>query len=170
MDYKSGVQNAMKKYHSKQLNQGLTRESRGKYKKPEKDTEKQVMAWAKEAGLNLHVIEASTYNSRTGTFGDAKVQAGFSDLVGNTSHGLACYIELKAKDRRSNLSDSQREFLIEKVEQGCFAVVVDSRDRVERYWKQFCSLKNLDERKSFLMECLPKKRTSRKNERDAPLF
>ena len=167
MDHKKNIMNAIHKYHGRQLNQGLTREPKGKNRKPEKDTEKQVMAWGRENRVFLHVIEASTYNGRTGTFGDSKVQKGFSDIVGNTEQGLACYIELKAKDRRSNLSEAQREFLEQKIDQNCFAVVVDSRARLEQYWKGFWSLKNVEDRKTYLRDCLPKKR---KGVNEDPLF
>lgn len=155
MDFKKRIEAAMIKNHQRQYNQGVTREQRPKRKKPEKNTEKEVLLWGKENNVLLHVIEASTWNGRSHSFGDAKAEAGFSDLVGNTEQGLACYIELKAEGRRSTLSDKQRVFLEAKIAQMCFAVVVDSRKRLEQYWKGFWTLKTPDERCEYLLDCLP---------------
>lgn len=166
MDHKKSTLQALQKYHQRQINQGVTREPKRKNKQPEKDTQKQVMSWAKDNGVFLHVIESSSYDPRLGRRGIQKAQSGFSDLVGNTSEGLTLYIELKAKDRRSNLSELQRQFLESKIDQSCFAVVVDSRARLEQYWKGFWSLKNPSEKVIYLKNCLPKK----KNAKDQPLF
>ena len=151
----------MKRYYEKQLNQGLTREPRAKNKKPEKDTESSVLEWSKHNNCFLHVIESSSYDpiSRRKTL--SKAQAGFPDLVGNTNEGLSLYIELKAKDRRSTLREDQRSFLTMKIHQGCFAVVVDSRARLEQYWKGYHSLKTSQEKKAYLLDCLPKKRKNK---------
>jgi len=165
MDHRKSTNNAILNYHRKQLDQGVSREPKKKQKTPEKDVQKSVLDWARENKVHLHVIEASTWNGRTRTFGDSKASAGFPDLVGNTEQGLVCYIELKAKGRRSNLSDKQRVFLEAKIAQSCFAVVVDSRTRLEQYWKGFWSLKSPEERQSYLLETLPKKRKSRNEDR-----
>ena len=45
--------------------------------------------------------------------------------------------------------------------------VVDARGRLEQYWKGYWSLKNSDDRKLYLMDCLPKKMANRN---DRPLF
>ena len=145
----------MIKHHQKYYNQGLTREKRPKNKTPEKNTQKDVLEWARENNVFLHVIEASTWNGRTGSYGDSKAEPGFSDLVGNTLQGLTCYIELKAQGRRSTLSDKQRVFLIKKIEQDCFAVVVDSRKYLQNIWKRYWTLKTSKEKQAYLIECLP---------------
>ena len=135
-------------------------------KKPERDTEKAVLHWARDNGFFLHLVESSSYDPILRRKGSARAQSGMSDLIGNTPDGLACYIELKAKDRRSTLSESQRLFLKQKIEQNCFAVVVDSVDRVSQYWRGFCSLKTSLERRQYLLDCLPKKSTRVKPPRD----
>lgn len=165
MDHKKSTREAIFKYHQKQLNQGVTREPKRKNKKPEKNVEKAILEWGKDLGNHLHVVDSSSYDPIFGRKGLAKAERGFSDIVGNTCEGLALYIELKAKDQRSRLSEFQRLFLENKIDQYCFAVVVDSRARIEQYWKGFWSLKDLDDRKSYLRDCLPKKRKSR-NEDD----
>ena len=163
MDYKKNVHRALQNYHSKQLNQGLTREPKRKNKKPEKEVEKEIMEWAQDNGIYLHVIEASSYDPRLGRKGLSKAESGFPDLVGNTNEGQSLYIELKAVDRRSTVSESQRLFLENKIDQSCFAVVVDSRQRLEQYWKGFFSHKEVEARKTYLRDCLPKKRASHKD-------
>ncbi len=164
MDHKKSTREAIFKYHQKQLNQGVTREPKRKNKKPEKDVEKEVMEWARLNQVFLHVVEASSYDPISRRRVLSKAQAGFPDLVGNNVEGHACYIELKAKDRRGTVSEHQRLFLEKKIDQGSFSVVVDSVARLEQYWKGFWSLKNPDERKTYLRDCLPKKRKSRNDD------
>lgn len=167
MNYKKSVQDSMKRYYERQLNQGVSREVKAKNKKPEKNTEAAVLEWSRHNNCFLHVIESSSFDpvSRRKTL--SKAQAGFPDIVGNTNDGLSLYIELKAKDRRSTLREDQRSFLIMKIHQGCFAAVVDSRERLEQYWKGYHSLKTINEKKSYLLDCLPNKR---KKNSDEPLF
>lgn len=165
-DRKISTQNAIHNFIKRECALGSTREPRQKNKKPERETEKAVLLWAKDNGFFLHVIEASSYDPILRRKGSAKAQSGMSDLIGNTPSGLSCYIELKAKDRRSTLSEQQRHFLMQKIDQNCFAVVVDSVDKVSQYWKGFCSLKTPLERRNYLHDCLPKKSNRVKPPRD----
>lgn len=130
-----------------------------KNKKPERETEKAVLRWARNNGFYLHVVEASRYDSLLGKMGEARAEAGMSDLIGNTPNGLACFVELKAKDRRSALSEQQRHFLVQKIKQNCFAAVVDSSSYIDQVWKGFCSCETSEKRQAYLMECLPKKKS-----------
>lgn len=165
-DRKKSTSAAMLKYHKKQLAQGTTREPRTKHKKPEKNTEAEVLLWANNYNIHLHVVDSSSYDYRHGHRGVQKAQTGFPDLVGNTEGGLVLWIELKAKDRRSTVSHSQRTFLLAKISQNCFAVVVDSAERLEQYWRGYTSLKNLKERQAYLYDSLPKKVVQRGKPRD----
>ena len=160
-DRKDSTNAAMLKYHQRQLNQGTTRERKGTNKKPEKNTEKNVLDWARNHNIHLHVVESSSYDPRLRRKGMSRAVSGFPDLVGNTQEGHSVWIELKAKDRRSALSDKQREFLLTKVQQNCFAVVVDSVERLSQYWKGFWSLQLESDRQTYLLDCLPKKRPER---------
>lgn len=159
------IENAIKGYHRRQ-DQGSSRQPRRKNKTPEKDVEKAVLEWARDNNIFLHVIEASSWDPRLGRKGSAKAQTGFPDLVGNSSDGLSLYVELKAKDRRSTLSEVQRLFLTRKIEQGCFAVCVDSPLKLDQYLRKFLSLANTDLRRSYLIDCLPKRMSSRKPPKD----
>lgn len=162
MNRKAGTEKALNNYFKKALGQGTSKEPSRKNKKPEKKTEDAVLHWAKANGFFLHIVDSSSYDLILQKKGMARAAAGLPDAVGNTPNGLSCWIELKAKDRRSTLSESQRHFLMQKILQNCFAVVVDSEARLDRYWRQFCALKSSDDRQAFLLDCLP-----RKNQREA---
>lgn len=157
MDRKESTKAAINSFIQRECAPQNNREPTRRNKSPERNTEKDVLKWGRLNGFHLHVVEASTYNpvTRQAESQNSKAEAGFPDVVGNTSTGLVCYIELKAKDRRSKLSESQRRFLEQKISQNCFAVVVDSDKRLEQYWKGFCSLKSGDQRQAFLYDCLP---------------
>lgn len=163
MDHKKSVAAALKKYHAKQLGQQST-PARKKYKSPEKEVQKDVMAWARENIVFLHIVEASSWDPVVQRRTLSRAERGFSDLVGNTESGHAVYIELKAKDRRSKLSEIQRIFLTRKINQGCFAVVVDSRERLEEYWSHYWSLESLADRARYLIDSLPKQRAKSRDD------
>lgn len=166
MNRKASTQAAIHNFLKKEYAKGSTREPQRKNKKPERETEHSVFHWAKYNGFFLHVIDSSTYDPILCRKGTAKAQSGMPDLIGNTPNGLACYIELKAEGRRSNLSLLQQLFLEQKIDQSCFAVVVDSAEKLAQYWRGFCSLKTSVERQKYLKDCLPKKSTREKPPRD----
>lgn len=158
MNHKQRVQYALEKFYKKQEQQQAPRESKRKYHRPEKDTEAQVLAWAKANGFHLHIVDSGSYDPRTRQRVGSKAQRGFPDLCGNSETGLSVWIELKAKDKRNTTSAHQRIFLERKISQNCFAVVVDSASRLEQYWRGFCRLTCEDARRDYLLECLPKLR------------
>lgn len=157
MDYKDRISKKIDNYIIKN-EIGTSREPKRINKSPEKDVEAAVLQWSRANGFDLHVVDSSQYDNRLGRMGSAKASVGFPDLCGNYSTGLSVYIELKAKDRRSKLSEAQRVFLTKKANQNCFAVVVDSVMRLEQYWKGFKRLKSPEERSAYLVDCLPKKK------------
>ena len=112
-----------------------------KNKKPEKVLEKQVIAWAPLKHWDLTVVEAkSVFNPRLGMYLRSQVEPGYSDISGNDNEGMAVYIELKSKGKRSTLSDTQRAFLTRKIFTNAFAVCVDSLDMLEenyKLWRKF---------------------------------
>lgn len=165
-DPKSRVKAAMLKHHQKILEPRTNIKPARQNKKPEKDTEKDVLIWARTKNIFLHVVDSSSFNPLTGCKSVQKAETGFPDLVGNHVTGLCLYIELKAKQRRSTVSEAQREFLSQKIQQNCFAVVVDSAERLDQYWLGFWQQKSLQEKQNYLLDCLPKKRAKT----DEPLF
>jgi len=129
------------------------KKSRAPSKKPEKEVEKQVLQWAKMQNIFLHVVESkAVFSQAAGSYLRGQVDAGFPDLVGNDSSGRVLYVELKAFGRRSNLSELQYEFLKRKINQGCFAVVVDSSEILNDFYYTWKTSKNPQ---SYLLSVLP---------------
>lgn len=128
--------------------------------KPEKIVEKQVMAMAKQIGLDLSVVESKAkYSKALGIYRQSETESGYSDISGNTPDGIAVFVELKAPGKIRNLSPQQRSFLLRKIEAGCFACCVDSPDLLfQNYlgWKQ--------QGREFLLRALPEVRVRRPKE------
>lgn len=159
MDRKDSTRAAMDAYIRRECAPENTTAPKRQNKTPERDTERAVLRWAKDNGFFFHVVESSRFDPLLGQMGSAKAQAGMSDLIGNTPNGLACFVELKAKGRRSALSEQQRHFLKQKIEQNCFAVVVDSAESIARQWSEFCSCSSQTKRQEYLMHSLPKEKS-----------
>lgn len=154
-------QGAKNKSRSKKQSQS------GSYKKPEKLVEKDCLDWAKKNGVHFHVVESkAVFSQAAGRYMTGQTESGFPDIVGNNSEGQVLWIELKAVDRRSTLSPVQYLFLTEKINQGCFAVVVDSADRLHEYYYTWKSSKNPP---GYLMGLIPVPKRIR-DEDERPLF
>jgi hypothetical protein len=127
--------------------------SRNKNQTPEKDVQKRVTEWAKLNHFYLHVVESkAVYSQASASYLRGQVEPGFPDLVGNDSSGCVVYVELKALGKRSNLSELQYEFLRNKINQGCFAVCVDSPELLSEFYYKWKSSKNPQ---SYLLSVLP---------------
>lgn len=107
--------------------------------RPEKQVEKEVMAWLNQNGFYCHVVESkAVYSQAAGQYLKGQTVPGMSDIIGVTPlNGLACFIELKAKGRRSVLSSAQKHFLKSNIEMDAFAVCVDSAALLETYYAEF---------------------------------
>ena len=94
-------------------------------------------------------VATKRYTGKTTSFG-------LSDIVGNSSTGLAIYIELKAPGRRvgSAIRPKQREFIIRKIKTGCFAIVTDSAQYANEVWLKFQPL-DYEQRVELLLSELP---------------
>jgi hypothetical protein len=157
--HKDSVLRAMNKYSANQLKEpGYTGR---RNKKPEKLVESAVLAWAKPRPVFLHVVDSSTYDHNTGEKHAQKVEVNFLDMTGNDGMGNSMWVELKAKGKRSRLSDGQRLFIKRKIEQNCFAVVVDSADLLHEYYTTFLMYDDLELRKQYLRSILPKEKAQR---------
>lgn len=105
---------------------------------PEKDLEQVVMPWLKTNGFSVNVIESkATYDLKAGRYIGQSVKQGFVDIAGNYKTGLGVFIELKAPGKRSTLRPAQREFLLDKIETGCFAVCIDSLMLLKNQFERF---------------------------------
>jgi len=163
MSYKDRVRLAVEKFTMKQnkKSSGIKR----KNLKPEKEVQLACVTWMRSLGWDVQVIESkATYDSRSGRYISQSVKAGYSDCSGNTNTGLSVYVEFKAPGRLSTLRFNQREFLLKKIESGCFAVCVDGTSHLKTLWKDY----NLSEdKKAFLIAKLPEVKTK---DRELDLF
>ena len=136
-----------------------------KNKAPEKEMIEKIKAKCFELSLCVSVIEAkAVWNRHANNYVKGQVEPGYPDISGNDNDGLALYIEVKAKNRRCNLKDHQRKFLEKKIKSNCFAVVVDSPDKLSFFYKTFKKLRHdgkIVKARKFLMDMLPKKRTAK---------
>lgn len=165
---KKGIEKALEKFHKKndpKPASGIT------YNSPEKDLEKEVLVWLRANGFHVNVIEAkAVYNRKLDRYVAQTVSPGFVDIAGNDKTGLGTFIELKAPGRRSTLRENQREFLLQKIETGCFAVCIDSVNLLESQYLRFTELRQKQQfefSKDFLRAALPKKKDEKD---DGPLF
>lgn len=151
------AEDALKKYYARQMGSEKRRRKGRKNGKPEKELERSVLQWASSQGIFLHVVEAkAVFSEKAQRYLRGQAEAGLPDLIGN--HGsLSVWIELKAKGRRSTLKEHQREFLVAKIEQGCFACCVDSVEMLESLLVSFLSTGTSD-RQLLLLNALPAKR------------
>lgn len=171
-DPRDGARRAIERWSQKQLEPQQTKPRRSN-KKPEAELVKQLQALCKTLGIAIHKVEASSYDFVAKRTTASRVEAGYSDLSGNTDHGIAVYVEAKAPGRLSTLKDHQRRFLVSKIHQNCFSCCVDSVDRLEFIYKKWCQLRrmNIDkESKDFLLSQLPQepKRREAKNDSELP--
>jgi hypothetical protein len=97
--------------------------------KPEKAVEFEVLAWCKDHGFDMSVVDSSTYGVR---YGLNKTSESLPDLVGNVGM-YSVWIELKAPGKLSTISIRQHAFLKRKIEAGAFAVCVDSAKLLEQH-------------------------------------
>ena len=128
-------------------------------KKPEKIVEAEVMTWLNLNGFSCDVIESkAVYSKGAGRYLAGMTVAGMTDIVGVDPIGRACFIELKAKGKRNNISIAQYVFMMGKIEKYAFALVVDSASSLEHYYKKFCEhIKSGDhnEARIFLRQIMP---------------
>ena len=105
-------------------------------------------------GWDLQVIESkAVYSESAGRYIGGQTKAGTSDLVGNTPDGIAAFIEVKAKGKRSTLRPDQHMFLSEKIMRNCFAICADSLDSAKSQYEGWLAA---DNKKKYLGESLPK--------------
>lgn len=148
-DHRKSILSAINKFSEKQL--------KPKRKKPNRNIEGPVVLeiynHLKSLGWSMSIVEAkSVYNEQAGRYMNGKTHPGYPDLSGNTPDGIAVFIEVKAPNKRSTIRPEQHEFLIEKIDTNCFAIVSDS---VEYTIKAYKAWMFSDIKKSFLLHELP---------------
>lgn len=158
-DFKDRIKKAMEGYDKRQNPVPTGR----KNKKPEAVIEAEIYKHLNSIGWSIDFYESSTFGINP-EYQDYKVRPGHSDLAGCMPNGTAAYIEVKNKGKRSTLSSTQREFLVEKINSNAFAVCADSLDYVLKSFEAWLSAPS---RKAFLLKELPRDKDSSS---DASLF
>jgi hypothetical protein len=140
-----------------------------KNEKPEKEVEKSVLAWCKQNGLFVSVVESkAVFSQGANRFLKGQAQSGFPDLVVLIAAGLFVAIELKAKGRRSSVRVNQYNFLKQVIQNQGFAAVVDCQEYLETLYFGFLKEADQSNRKNYLMSCLPVPRELKED--NTPIF
>lgn len=151
MSYQARIKSILDRQAMKQMREDDPLRTVKRNKKPEKETEKEVVHWLKKHGFFCHVVEAkAVFSEKTGSYLRGQATPGFPDMVGSSPDGKACFIELKAKGKISTLSFGQYNFLRQAIKFGAFAVVTDGAEDLAFKWKAY--LDGAD-----MMDFLPKK-------------
>jgi hypothetical protein len=130
---------------------------------PEKTiTEPEVLAWANRAGMDLSVVDTSAvWNPMAGRYLRRQASESLPDLIGNYGP-TSVWIELKAPGKRSVInakgSRHQREFLIRKIKQGCFACVTDGEQHLRALFTRWVNAPDIQEKVFILLNDLPQSR------------
>lgn len=164
---RQNIINAMEKFERK--NEPKVYDKKPANKKPEKITEKDCMAWMFSNGFNMNVVESkSTYSPTLQRFILSVIKAGVSDSFGNDKWGNAVFVEFKAKHCRAQLRPKQREFLVNKIETNCFALVTDNVFYLEACYRKWFTIRehSFHSARVFLSEQLPKRRKLQSTEGD----
>lgn len=107
-----------------------------KNKKPERDLQKKIFSWCREAGMHVYITDRG-YWGRIGMLYSCPFAQGHSDISGNDKDGLSVYIEVKAPGRIKTLKSDQREFLKERIKEKCFATVTDDLEKLKSLYFKF---------------------------------
>lgn len=153
------VKLALEKFSRRNSGIKKPRQKRDRAKSPEKQTEKEVMAWLEKNGFAVSVVESkAVYSKSAGRYLRGQTEAGFSDIVGVDGNAYAVFIELKAHGRRNTIRASQVEFLKTRISRGAFCVCTDSVDHVSSMYYAWLDMKNKseDDARKFLLKDLPK--------------
>ena len=134
-------------------------EPKKKNQKPEKETEKECLKWLKTNNFSISVVDsAAVYSSSRGGYKKGDTESGFSDLVGNDWLGRACFVELKARGKRKNLSPDQYTFLKSKIQSNCFAISTDTYEYLRdtyKEWASYADVGNFRMAQRYLHDQLP---------------
>lgn len=121
--------------------------------KPEAEFLLKLRRHLKSIGWSVHIIEAkASYSEDSGRYTHGAVSSGYPDLSGNMPNGLAVYLEVKAPGKRSTIRPAQHQFLIDKINTNCFAIVCDS---IEYFDSTFSKWQSTDMKKAYLLRELP---------------
>lgn len=164
MDHKKRVQQALESFLKKQEPPKGPQRTRI-HTHPEKQVQDLCLMWMREKGWDVNIYESkATFDPRSQRYISQSIKAGNADCMGNTADGTPVIVEFKAPGRLSTFAQDknyrQQEFLRRKIDTNCFAVVVDSPERLAQLWESFTELRSASpglEVRAFLHKSLPKK-------------
>jgi hypothetical protein len=165
-DHKARAKAALDKYLIRDMK--ASNRLMGKGKKngtPEKEVEVACKKWLEENGFtNVEIYESKAIFSN-GHWHNNALKAGHSDCGATCPEadapGVQAWIEFKAKGKLSSFfrdnNSKQRDFIIARIHAHCFAVVVDSVDRLATIYRQWVDFKKVDNEcaKQYLLSTLP---------------
>lgn len=151
------ARDALLKYSQRQLKSvNNNRAPKRKNEKPEEITVRECIDWLRDHGFSIHRVEAkAVYSKAAGRYLHSQTTPGMPDLVGNDKNGRACFIECKAKGKRSTVRHAQTEFLTEKIKTNCFVVVADTSEFLSNAYDLWQST-SAPNRQKLLLSLLPK--------------
>jgi hypothetical protein len=140
MDKREPARRSLEAYFKKQAK--VKEQKPRRNQKPEKQVERACMEWMRNKGWSMQVIECkNTYNPFRKKWVSSATRSGTADSVGNTDQGLSAYVEFKAPGKLKTFNRPknirQREFIHEKINTFCFAVVVDSAERLAMIYEEY---------------------------------
>lgn len=162
-DYKARIKAATEKYY-KRIEPKEMRHN----EHPEKDVVKEILQWCELNGWSVGVINSSAvYSEKENRYLTTQAAPGTPDILGCTSLGVYCGLEIKAPGKRATMSDDQMLFLIEKIERGAFGGVFDSVDLLESTYLEWLDSSN---KKAFLLRSLPRLTLKKQKDDDVNPF
>lgn len=161
---KKRIEGAINNYVKKNDPNSST-EPKRKNEKPEKEVEKAILQWAKNKGWFINKVESKAiYSKAFGNFHYSETKSGTPDLLGCNSQGVFVAIEVKAPGKRSTLRENQRAYLLEVIARGGFAYCCDNVETLNQVFSEWLNVNN---RKAYLLNLMPKEKES---ENKKPLF
>lgn len=113
------------------------------------------MDWLKANNFSCSIVESkAVFSKGANRYLRGMTDKGFSDIAGCSPVGKAVFIETKAPGKRRELKPHQRDFLVEKIKRGAFAVCVDSVEKLTNYYIAWVSMTPIAGR-DFLLDMLP---------------
>ena len=116
-----------------------------KNQKPEKLVEAELVKWYEIKKWSMEVVDSkATFSVSRGMYKSTLI-SGFSDSVGCDSNGHSAYVEFKAfghhKAIHHKKNAHQKEFLLNKIDHGAFAVCIDSSLLLETYYNTWATIR-----------------------------
>ena len=164
-DAKSRIKKAIEIYSNREREKWEPKTKIKSYGKPEKKVEKECLVYMRSLGWSVNIFEAkATWNPDAGAWTQQGMKAGTCDCLGNTPNGVSIAVEFKAPGSLASFNSEsrylQKQFIIDKINTYCFAVVVDSAEMLKTYFREWSRLVSFDRdmAKEYLMNSLPQMR------------